>query len=53
MADPQKYRDDAAGLRRVAEKTQSPVIKRQMLQIADQYDRLAESLEKIKSRHKS
>jgi hypothetical protein len=50
MADPQKYRDDAAALRRVAERTQSPDIKRQMLAIADQYDRLAKSLEAIKQR---
>jgi hypothetical protein len=52
MANPQKYRDDAARLRRVAEKTESPVIKRQMLEIAAQYERLAASVEAVKGRYK-
>jgi hypothetical protein len=45
MADPKKYRDQAAKLRHDAEKVQSPVIKRQMLEIAAQYERLAKSVE--------
>jgi hypothetical protein len=44
MADPQKYRELAARVRRDAEKVESPVIKRQMLEIADQYDQLAKSV---------
>jgi hypothetical protein len=45
MANPNKYRDEAARLRRDAENVQSAVIKRQMLEIAAQYERLAESVE--------
>jgi hypothetical protein len=45
MADPQKYRDEAKRLRREAALVTSPVVQRQMLDIPDQYDQLAKSVE--------
>jgi hypothetical protein len=45
MADPQKYRDKAARLRREAEAAKDPTIKHALFRIADQYDSLARSVE--------
>jgi len=45
VADPKKYRDQAAKLRHDVEDVQSPVVKRQMLEIAPHYERLAKSVE--------
>jgi hypothetical protein len=45
MAGATSYRDEAAKLRRAADNVQSPVIKRQMLEIAAQYELLARSVE--------
>jgi hypothetical protein len=53
MVDAQKYRNEAAKLRRDAEKVLSPVIKRQLLEIAARYERLAKSIESAKSRNRS
>jgi hypothetical protein len=44
MADPQKYRDEAARLRRRAEYVLDHDAKRQMLEVAAQYERLADSV---------
>jgi hypothetical protein len=48
MADPQKYRLEAKRLRLAAETASSFEIKRQMLDIAAQYERLAVSLEAMR-----
>jgi hypothetical protein len=45
MATPQKYRDDAARLRLEAAVVKAPEIRRQMLDIAAQYERLAAAIE--------
>jgi hypothetical protein len=45
MADPQKYREHAAALRIEAAIVNDPDVKNQMLVIAGQYERLANSLE--------
>jgi hypothetical protein len=45
MADPQKYRLEAKRIRLEAETTSSPEIRRQLLDIAAQYERLAVSLD--------
>lgn len=39
--DPQKYRDDAASLRRKAKGVGSPEIRRQLIDLAVKYERLA------------
>jgi hypothetical protein len=44
MADPQKYRDEATRLRRRAEYVLDHDAKRQMLEVAAQYERLADSV---------
>ena len=46
MADPQKYRDEAKRLRAEAELMPDFNTKRQILQIAKMYDRLADNIEK-------
>jgi len=46
MADPQKYRDDAARLRAEAPIIGEEDLKRQILEITRLYDRLAENIEK-------
>jgi hypothetical protein len=46
MADPQKYRDDAARLRAKAEATADPELKRQLLEIAKLHDWRADDIEK-------
>jgi hypothetical protein len=46
MIDPQRYRDNAARVRRLAEDIADPEVKRQMLKVATEYDdlvRVAES----------
>jgi hypothetical protein len=45
MASPQKYRDEAQHLRSQAEAAISLEVRRQLLAIADQYERLATSIE--------
>jgi hypothetical protein len=45
MADPKKYRDEAERLRRKAEHIHDRDVRRQAIEIADQYDRLADSIE--------
>jgi hypothetical protein len=45
MADVQKYREQAKRVRLEAETTSSPEIRRQLLDIAEQYERLAVSLD--------
>ena len=46
MADAQKYRDEAKRLRQEAEHIPDINTKRQVLQIAKMYDRLADNIEK-------
>jgi hypothetical protein len=46
MADPTKYRDEAARLRKEAAETSHVETKKTMLGIAELYDRLAGTLEK-------
>jgi hypothetical protein len=45
MADPQKYREHATHLRIEAALVSDPDVKKQMLTIAGQYERLAASIE--------
>jgi hypothetical protein len=45
MAEPQKYRDDAARLRRETGAVKDPEVRSQILDIAAQYERLAASIE--------
>ena len=44
MADPQKYRDEAARLRREAEDVKEDDVKLQMLDLAAQYEKMAEGV---------
>jgi hypothetical protein len=44
MADPQRYLDEAKRLRLEAEAASSFEMRRQLLDIADQYERLAKSV---------
>jgi hypothetical protein len=44
-ADPQKYRDDAAILRRKAEVVSIPETQRELIEIAERFERRAASLE--------
>jgi hypothetical protein len=46
MADPQKYRDRAARLRAEAERATDPEVRAQLREIALQYEKLAEGLER-------
>jgi hypothetical protein len=46
MAEPKKYRDEAERLRREAEASHDPDLRRTMLDIAGLYDRMAETLAK-------
>jgi hypothetical protein len=46
MADPQKYRDEAERLRRDAMQSDHRETRSTMIEIADLYDRMAETLEK-------
>jgi hypothetical protein len=48
MADPQKYRDEAKRIRADAEAVHDPDVKKQLLTIAGQYERVAVSLDAIK-----
>jgi hypothetical protein len=48
MADPQKYRDEATRLRRRAEYVLDHDVKRQMLEVAAQYERLADNVVALK-----
>jgi hypothetical protein len=53
MADPKKYRDEAERLRREAEDSHDPHLRRTMLDIAGLYDRMAETLAKRRPEPKS
>jgi hypothetical protein len=46
MADPKKYRDEAERLRKEAAESADPEIRGTMLDIAELYHRLAETLER-------
>jgi hypothetical protein len=48
MAHPQKYRNGAARLRNEANSHTPDEIQRQLLEIADQYERLAVKLEEMR-----
>jgi hypothetical protein len=50
MANPEKYRDEAARLRKEGAKEPDFNVRRQILQIAKLYDRLGDSIEKRPNR---
>jgi hypothetical protein len=53
MADPKKYRDEAERLRKEAMETDHREVRSTMIEVADLYDRLVETLERHRQEPKN